>query len=129
LNYVLNYSLDFNESCFGAFKQQSIHDQRYWRSADRRMCPNTPPSTRRAPRRVGAGRAWLKRVFDIDSEYGPPHGGRLQIIAAIVDPPVIAKILRPLTGRPAHRRDHRRRQSIYFKQSNFPSKLVPPRRR
>ena len=35
----------------------------------------------------------LKRVFDIDIEYCPQCGGRLQIIAAIVDPPVIAKIL------------------------------------
>jgi len=35
----------------------------------------------------------LKRVFDIDSEYCTRCGGRLQIIAAIVGPPVIAKIL------------------------------------
>lgn len=35
----------------------------------------------------------LKRVFDIDIEYSPTCGGRLQIIATIVDPPVIAKIL------------------------------------
>ena len=35
----------------------------------------------------------LKRVFDIDIEYCPRCGGRLQIIAAIEDPPVIAKIL------------------------------------
>ena len=35
----------------------------------------------------------LKRVFDIDIEYCPRCGGRLQIIAAIVDPPLIAQIL------------------------------------
>jgi len=34
----------------------------------------------------------LKRVFDIDIEYCL-RWGRLQIIAAIVDPPLIAKIL------------------------------------
>ena len=38
----------------------------------------------------------LKRVFDIDMEYCPKCGGHLQIIAAIVDPAVIAKILTPL---------------------------------
>ena len=35
----------------------------------------------------------LKRVFDIDIEYCPRCAGRLQIIAAIVDPALIAKIL------------------------------------
>jgi hypothetical protein len=35
----------------------------------------------------------LKRVFDIDIERCPHCGGRLKIIAAIEDPPVIAKIL------------------------------------
>ena len=35
----------------------------------------------------------LKRVFDIDMEYCPNCGGRLQIIAAIVDAAVITKIL------------------------------------
>ncbi len=34
----------------------------------------------------------LKRVFDIDSEHCPNCGGALKIIAAIEDPPVIAKI-------------------------------------
>jgi hypothetical protein len=37
----------------------------------------------------------LKRVFDIDIEYCPNCGGRLQIVAAIVDPAVIAQLLRP----------------------------------
>ena len=35
----------------------------------------------------------LKRVFDIDIERCPYCGGTLKIIAAIVDPSVIAKIL------------------------------------
>jgi hypothetical protein len=34
----------------------------------------------------------LKRVFDIDIEHCPNCGGALKIIAAIDDPPVIAKI-------------------------------------
>ena len=43
---------------------------------------------------------WLKRVFDIDIESCPRCGGRLKIIAAIVDPQVIIKILTHL-GLPA----------------------------
>src|SRR5713101_7976386 len=35
----------------------------------------------------------LKRVFDLDIEHCPRCGGTLKIIAAIVDPPVIAQIL------------------------------------
>ena len=35
----------------------------------------------------------LKRVFEIDLEHCPPCDGTLKIIAAIEDPPVIAKIL------------------------------------
>jgi hypothetical protein len=35
----------------------------------------------------------LKRVFDVDIEQCPNCGGRLKILAAIVDPAVIAKIL------------------------------------
>jgi hypothetical protein len=44
----------------------------------------------------------LKRVFDIDIEHCPNCGGSMKIIAAIEDPPVIVKILRP--SRPAHPR-------------------------
>ena len=39
----------------------------------------------------------LKRVFDIDLEHCPNCGGRLKIIAAIEDPPVIARILAHLS--------------------------------
>jgi hypothetical protein len=35
----------------------------------------------------------LQRVFDIDVEHCANCGGRLKIIAAIVDPPVIVQIL------------------------------------
>ena len=35
----------------------------------------------------------LKRVFEIDIEQCPQCGGTLKLIAAIEDPPVIAKIL------------------------------------
>ena len=42
----------------------------------------------------------LKRVFDLDIESCPRCGGRLKIIAAIVDPQVIVKILTHL-GLPA----------------------------
>ena len=45
-----------------------------------------------APARLGWARL-LKRVFDIDSEQCPQCGGTLTILAAIEDPPVIAKIL------------------------------------
>jgi hypothetical protein len=45
-----------------------------------------------APARMSWARL-LERVFDIDIEYCPQCGGSLKIIAAIEDPPVIAKIL------------------------------------
>ena len=38
----------------------------------------------------------LKRVFDIDLEHCPNCGGELKIIAAILEQPVIEKILRHL---------------------------------
>ena len=40
---------------------------------------------------------WLKRVFDIDIESCPRCGGRLRIIAPIVDPQVMVKILTHLS--------------------------------
>ena len=52
-----------------------------------------------APARLGWARL-LKRVFDIDIEQCPQCGGTLTILAAIEDPPVIAKILTHL-GLPA----------------------------
>ena len=39
-----------------------------------------------------------KRVFDIDVEYCANSGGRLKIIAAIVDPAVITKINSPMAA-------------------------------
>ena len=39
----------------------------------------------------------LKRVFDIDLEHCPNCGGALKIIAAIEDPPVIARLLAHLS--------------------------------
>jgi putative transposase len=45
-----------------------------------------------APARISWARL-LKRVFAIDMEHCPQCGGSLTIIAAIVDPTVIAKIL------------------------------------
>jgi Putative transposase len=45
-----------------------------------------------APARISWARL-LKRVFDIDIERCPQCGGTLQIIAAVEDPTVIAKIL------------------------------------
>jgi len=58
-----------------------------------RLAITTPrPHPPDAPARLSWARR-LKRVFDIDIEYCPRCGGRLQIIAAIVDPRVLAKIL------------------------------------
>ena len=45
-----------------------------------------------APVRLSWARL-LKRVFEIDIEQCPQCGGTLKLIAAIEDPPVIAKIL------------------------------------
>jgi hypothetical protein len=38
----------------------------------------------------------LQRVFDIDLEHCPPGGGALSLIAALLEPAGIAKILRHL---------------------------------
>jgi len=60
----------------------------------------TPPSS--APARM----SWaclLKRVVELDIEYCPRCGGRLKILAAIVDPQVIVQILTHL-GLPARAR-------------------------
>ena len=54
------------------------------------------PHAQTPPPEALARMSWaclLKRVFDIDMEYCPNCGGRLQIIAAIVDAAVITKIL------------------------------------
>ena len=48
--------------------------------------------TESAPARMSWARL-LKRVFDIDIEHCPNCAGALKIIAAIEDPPVIARIL------------------------------------
>ncbi|MFN0318088.1 MAG: IS91 family transposase, partial [Burkholderiales bacterium] len=45
-----------------------------------------------APARMSWARL-LKRVFDIDIEHCPQCGGRMKIIAAIEEPPVIVRIL------------------------------------
>jgi hypothetical protein len=42
------------------------------------------------------GRALLKRVFELDLEHCPSCGGELKIIAAILEQPVIEKILKHL---------------------------------
>ncbi|MGH8473930.1 MAG: hypothetical protein ACREVJ_16075 [Gammaproteobacteria bacterium] len=51
-----------------------------------------PPA---APAHISWARL-LKRVFEIDIEHCPQCGGPLTIIAAIVDPTAIAKILKHL---------------------------------
>ena len=50
----------------------------------------TPPAS--VPARMSWARL-LKRVFDIDVERCPRCGGRLKIIAAVVDPQLIVQIL------------------------------------
>ena len=63
----------------------------------------------------------LKRVFDIDVKHCPDCGGALKIIAAIEDPPVIAKILSHL-GLPTRAPPARACavESIYSRQSEEP---------
>ena len=43
----------------------------------------------------------LRRVYDIDLSVCPECGGRLKVLAAITDPPVIISILAHLTKREA----------------------------
>src|SRR5262245_47536325 len=62
---------------------------------------------------ASAGARLLKRVFDVDVEHCPNCGGALKIIAAIDDPPVIAKILTHLGLPTRARRVPRRVESIY----------------
>ena len=54
--------------------------------------PADPALAHRSPARMRRA-CLLKRVFDMDIEYCPNCGGRLKMIAAIVDPAVIVKIL------------------------------------
>jgi hypothetical protein len=54
------------------------------------------PHAQTEPALAPARMSWaclLKRVFDIDMQHCSNCGGRLKIIAAIVDPAVITKIL------------------------------------
>ena len=67
----------------------------------------------------------LKRVFNIDMERCPNCGGALKIIAAIEDPPVIAKILTHLNS-PALRRAHRRAGLISSRQPEDPTPTLGP---
>ena len=64
--------------------------QRPYPSADHAEAPPAAALARLSWARL------LKRVFDIDIEQCPHCGGPLTIIAAIVDPAVIAKILKHL---------------------------------
>ena len=64
----------------------------------RQALPHTAASARPRSPKLGPGRiSWarlLKRVFDIDMQRCPNCGaGELKIIAAILEPPVIEKIL------------------------------------
>jgi len=76
--------------------------------------PADPAHAQPSPARMSWARL-LKRVFDIDLEHCPQCGGTWKIIAAIVEPPVIARILAHL-GLPTGRRHARPRvASISFK--------------
>ena len=46
----------------------------------------------------------IKRVVGIDREHGPNCGGELKIIAAILEQPVIEKLLTHRVCRPGHHR-------------------------
>ena len=75
-------------------------------SCERRWCRNRPNHPRRPQRRPKCEAtcahhrpvrlSWaklLKRVFEIDMAHCPNCGGELKIIAAIMEQPVIEKIL------------------------------------
>jgi hypothetical protein len=64
----------------------------------------------------------LKRVFEIDMEHCPKCGGQMKIIAAIMEQPVIEKILTHL-GLRARARPHRKRgpQRSACAKRQFPS--------
>ena len=77
------------------------------------VVPQEPeaPAQEAKPAECGAGYAhhrpgllsWaklLKRVFEIDMEHCPNYGGELKIIAAILEAPVIEKILTHLGLQP-----------------------------
>ncbi len=59
----------------------------------------------------------LKRVFDLDLEHCPNCGGALKIIAAILEAPVIEKIL-TWVCRPARRHAHQRGQALQALQAS-----------
>ncbi len=65
---------------------------RTWRSTHLTLQRFTLTPHPSAPVRLSFAQL-LKRVFDIDIAQCPQCGGTLTIIAAIEDPPVIAKIL------------------------------------
>ena len=67
-----------------------------------------------APARMSWARL-LKRVFDIDIEHCPNCGGSLKIIAAIEDPAGDVRSSPIWACPPAHRRAHRRGDSICSK--------------
>ena len=66
-----------------------------------------PACAHRNPARISWARL-LKRVFEIDLEHCPNCGGELKIIAAILEAPVIERILNHLglqaRAPPRHRR-------------------------
>ena len=69
----------------------------------------------------------LKRVFDIDLEHCPQCGGALKIIAAIEDPPVIARLLAHLGLPTGHHRACPRAASICSKRPEPSSRPDPSR--
>ena len=56
------------------------------------LAASEPGCSHRQPARISRARL-LKRVFEIDLEHCPNCGGELKIIAAILEAPVIERIL------------------------------------